>query len=296
MQDTRSGEFIRSARDEPGPRDWILDIYGSFVRDAGGWIAVAHLLAFLNSLGFSASSGRSALSRMKRRGEIEACTVDGQRGYRLTEQAEQWFADGTPRILGRPPGEVEESWVLASFSVPESDRSLRYRIRARLEALGFGSVAGGLLIAPGHLMNESMRALQRGGLTDRVHLWHAEYTGFEDPAELVSTAWNLDLIQSAYDEYGTFADELTARPPARDDAEAFVRFLENVQAWRELPFIDPEIPLRYLPAGWPRDAARARFDALAGQFRPGATRHFIETIVPNESATASAGHSRGESY
>lgn len=276
-----SGEFIRSARGDPGPRDWILDIYGSFVRDVGGWIAVGDLLAFLEPLGVSGASGRSALSRMKRRNEIDPVTVGRRRGYRLTDSAEQWFADGTPRIMGdQLRGADDGRWVLASFSVPEQHRSIRYRIRARLEALGFGNMAAGLLIAPGHLMDETVRALARAQLTEFVHLWMAEYAAFDHLTRVVAGAWDLDTIRAAFDDYEDIADELSASPPPSSDSEAFSKYLINVQAWRELPFMDPGIPLAYLPAGWPGDSARTRFASLASELRPAALRHF-RSVVSN---------------
>lgn len=280
MVNAHSGEFIRSARGEPGPRDWILDLYGSFVREFGGWIAVADILTFVESLGVSAASGRSALSRMKRRNEIVASTVAGRRGYRLTETAEQWFEDGTARIMEGPPRDADDrQWVLASFSVPEENRSVRYRIRARLEALGFGSVAGGLMIAPGHLMDDAVRALRRAELIDHVHLWYAEYAAFDHLADVVADAWDLDRIRVEFDRYLELADELVSRPPPSSDAEAFARYLTNVNAWRELPFMDPGIPLRYLPEGWPSEAARKRFDGLTELLRPAAWRHFVQVTA-----------------
>ena len=81
---TDQTDFVRSARKLPGPRDWILDIYGSFVREFGGWIAVADLLELLESLDVSGPSARSALSRMKTQGELESESAGTSRGYRLT--------------------------------------------------------------------------------------------------------------------------------------------------------------------------------------------------------------------
>ena len=42
-------------RTEPGPRDYVLNLFGLFIRDSGGWIAVADLLALLESLGVALS-------------------------------------------------------------------------------------------------------------------------------------------------------------------------------------------------------------------------------------------------
>lgn len=275
---TVGGDFNRSFRDSAGPRDWILDLFGSFVRDFGGWIAVADLLDLVQTMDVSEASGRSALSRMKSRGEIEAVQKGAQRGYALTPAAEQWFQDGTVRIMEGPPSTISDDWVLASFTVPEQNRSIRYRIRSRLQGLGFGQVSGGLMIAPGHITDEAVRMLSRAQFTEYVELWKSQHLGFGDPADLVARAWDLDMILEAYNTYLVAADELLARPPAADDEDAFVRYLINVNAWRELPFLDPGIPLRHLPDDWPSDEARTKFDRLATDLRSAAWSHFVRRV------------------
>lgn len=275
---TVGGDFNRSSRDSAGPRDWILDLYGSFVRDFGGWIAVADLLELVQTLGVSEASGRSALSRMKSRGEIEALRKGSQRGYVLTPAAEQWFQDGNVRIMEGSSSTIGDEWVLASFTVPEQNRSIRYRIRSRLQGLGFGQVSGGLMIAPGHITDEAVRMLSRAQFTEYVELWKSQHLGFGDPADLVADAWDLDSILDAYNAYLAVADELLARPPVSDDKDAFVRYLININAWRELPFLDPGISLRHLPDGWPSAQARTKFNRLATDLRSSAWSHFVRQV------------------
>ena len=271
-------EFHRASRELPGPRDWILDIFGSFVREFGGWIAVADLLVLLETIGVPASSGRSALSRMKRRGELEAISLGTHRGYSLTQTAEQWFQDGTPRIMKGPPETSKDSWLLASFTVPEENRSVRYRIRAGLHELGFGHVSGGLMIAPAYFADEVRSSISRAEYTDYVELWQAEHLGFGDLRELVARAWNLDEILQVYAEYVEVAEKLASQPPPFSDEEAFVHYLVNLNAWRDLPFLDPGLPLAHLPEGWPSEDARAMFGELAGELRPAAWRHFTQLL------------------
>lgn len=271
-------EFVRSSRELPGPRDWILDLFGSFVRDFSGWIGVADLLSLLASLGVNEASGRSALSRMKRQGELESATSDGVRGYALTASAERWFADGTPRIVVGPRSTDDDLWVIAAFSVPEVDRNVRYRIRTRLQALGFGQLSGGLMIAPSSILDEAVRALERAELTDHVEMWEARHVGFSSIDQMVSEGWDLPRIEAAYGNYLELASSLDELESPATDEHAFIRYLSNINAWRELPFMDPSIPLQYLPPDWPSAHARATFTRIAADLRPGATRHFVSVV------------------
>ena len=275
-------EFVRSLRSERGPRDRILDIFGSFVRAFGGWIAVADLLQLLESLDVAETSGRSALSRMKRQGEIVQTKRGSVRGYALTESSEEWFVDGTARIMSGPRSESEDLWVLAAFTVPENARKVRYRIRARLQDLGFGQLSGGLMIAPASISDETVRALQRSDLTEYVDLWSSRHVGFLPIEELVASAWDLESIATAYRAYLTLAADLEAAAPPVDEEAGFVRYVAHINAWRELPFMDPGISDQYLPEGWPAVRARATFSRIEGSLRPGAWRHFVRVAATGQ--------------
>ena len=271
MNTKASGATRWTPRTEPGPRDYVLNLYGLFIRESGGWIAVADLLALLESLGVANAPGRSALSRMKRQGELEAVSRGAKRGYTLTEPAEEWFADGTERIMEGFPAGHEGWWVLAAISAPEGDRKIRYQIRTRLAGLGFGQLASGLMIAPASILDEAARALERADLASYVELWRSEHVGSTPMDEIISSAWDLPFIAECYAEYLELAAGV--RPPAEDEA-TFVEYVRHVHAWRELPFIDPGLPDAHLPDGWPATKARAEFEAVSDELRPGAQRHF----------------------
>lgn len=215
---------------------------------------------------------------MKRRGELQSVSRGNRRGYSLTEAAEQWFEDGATRIMEGPPEGDDDEWLLASFTVPEESRSVRYRIRSRLQDLGFGQVSGGLMIAPANLLEEATNALVRADFTEYVALWKAEHLGFGDLRELVSTAWDLDAILRVYEEYLAFAHEMAAMPAPVSDSDSFVRYLTNVNAWRDLAFLDPGIPLKHLPDEWPSGPARGAFTQLGAELRPAAHRHFVRVV------------------
>ena len=274
----------------PNPRETILDLYGSFIRDFGGWVPVADLVRMLDTLGIDGASARSAVSRMKRAGILQSAIREGAKGYTLTAPAEEWFADGDQRILHRTGPVDHTRWVLASFSVPEDERMVRYRIRARLGALGFGQAAGGLMVAPVAVMAETERTLRREGLDSYVTLWDASHGGFTSTAAMVASAWDLPAIRAAYDAYVASQRPVLAALDAVifDDREAFRRYVNNVNAWRALPYLDPGLPLSALPAGWPGSEAAQLFETVAARLRPGAWRWFVGVCSQNHRVRASA--------
>src|SRR3954451_22787412 len=124
------------------PRSLLMTFFGAFLRRLGGWIAVADLVALMGDLGLDEQAVRSAVSRLKRRGVIAPERRAGAAGYRLTDAGRAILEAGDARIFARPAAERgPHEWLLVSFSIPEAQRALRHRLRARLEWLGLGTVA-----------------------------------------------------------------------------------------------------------------------------------------------------------
>jgi phenylacetic acid degradation operon negative regulatory protein len=254
------------------PRALIVTVYGLYARQAGGWMSIAALVELLARCGVDEPSVRSAIFRLKRRGLLLAAPRGGVAGYELSDEALHILDEGDKRIFERRRATIDEGWVLAVFSVPESHRHHRHQLRSRLTWLGFGTVAAGVWIAPAHVLEEARTVLTRYGLDHYVELFTAGYTGFGDPAELVAKCWDLDRLD---DQYRSFlarqAPVLAAcRPGKRLDAgEAFADYVGALTQWRRLPFLDPGLPEAVLPVGWNGIRAADTFfelrDRLAGR-------------------------------
>jgi len=144
------------------PKSFILDVYGSCVRQLGGWLAIAELVDIMADLGQDSQAVRSSISRMKKSGLLRAETRRGSAGYALTEQALEILDDGDVRIFhSEQPAVLADGWAMAVFSVPENEREQRHQLRSRLIWLGFGQVAPGVWIAPRRVLTETRRLLQR---------------------------------------------------------------------------------------------------------------------------------------
>ncbi|MEU0741589.1 PaaX family transcriptional regulator C-terminal domain-containing protein [Streptomyces sp. NPDC006134] len=252
------------------PRSLIVTFYGAYGRHVPGPVPVAELIRLLAAVGVDAPSVRSSVSRLKRRGLLlPARTEQGAAGYELSPQARQLLDDGDRRIYATaPPG--DEGWVLAVFSVPESERQKRHVLRSRLAGLGFGTAAPGVWIAPARLYDETRHALERLRLDGYVDLFRGEHLGFTPTARAVARWWDLDAVAGEHEAFlGRHArvlEEWERRADTPPEA-AYRDYLLALDSWRRLPYADPGLPARLLPDGWPGARSAAVFRALHARLR-----------------------------
>ena len=266
------------------PKDRILDVYGSFAQEGGGWLAIGDLIQLLAVLDVDAQSVRSAASRMKRRGLLVAEKRDGVAGYALSSRADEILHDGRTRIFGMAESttesvvanEAESGWIIVLFSVPEAERQKRYLIRSRLERLGFGQGPASSWLAPAGILAETERMLMRQGLIEYVTIWRGELMGFSSIQDLAASSWELGEIQARYDVYLETYEPLEQRwlESPGQDGEAFGVYIQQNAVWRELPYLDPGLPASVTPADWPGIEARALFARFEKLLRPQAARFF----------------------
>ncbi|MGO9050974.1 MAG: PaaX family transcriptional regulator C-terminal domain-containing protein [Streptosporangiaceae bacterium] len=198
------------------PRALIVTICGLYAREAGGWLSVAALIRMMAELGVDEAAVRSAISRLKRRGVLEPRRRGGAAGYALSERGREILAEGDRRIFGRPRARLADGWLVAVFSVPESERGRRHALRSRLAWLGFGIVSAGVWIAPAHLAAETTDVLARYGLSGYVDLFRADYLAFGEVREQLRRWWDLDRLEQLYqaflDDAAPVRERWLARP------------------------------------------------------------------------------------
>ncbi|GGX26460.1 PaaX family transcriptional regulator [Streptomyces chryseus] len=273
------------------PRSLIVSLYGAYGRTPGGGGApmpVAELIRLLAAVGVDAPSVRSSVSRLKRRGLLVAArTPRGAAGYALSEDAHQLLDDGDRRIYDRPAPKLAEGWVLAVFSVPESERAKRHVLRSRLARLGFGSAAPGVWIAPARLYEETRHTMERLQLSPYVDLFRGEHLGFAATEEAVARWWDLAAIAKQHEQFldlhepvlraWVARDRRQADPEAgggtaggslsADPEHAYRDYLLALDSWRRLPYADPGLPAELLPANWPGARSAAVFAQLHARLR-----------------------------
>lgn len=256
--------------EQHAPRSLIVTFYGAYGRFAPGPVPVAELIRLLAAVGVDAPSVRSSVSRLKRRGLLlPARTATGAAGYALSPDARQLLDDGDRRVYAASPP-ADDTWVLAVFSVPESERQKRHVLRSRLSGLGFGTAAPGVWLAPSRLYEETRHTLERLRLDAYVELFRGEHLGYAPTAEAVARWWDLAAIAKQHeaflDRHARVLHDWEARSDTPDE-EAYRDYLFALDSWRHLPYADPGLPPALLPQDWPGARSAAVFRALHERLR-----------------------------
>lgn len=284
-----TAETLRTFGGEPNdvtlratrPQSLIITIFGAFSRDIGGWLPVSALLSSMGELGIEDAAVRSALSRFKRRGILLADKRGTTAGYSLSENAWRTFDVGDARVLQRRQPPENTGWVLAAFSIPESSRDVRYRLRSRLARVGFAQVGGGLWIAPRALESDVRYIVDVLGIHDHVDIFGADHIGFGATIDAVHEWWNLDAIAEQYAAFTNTYLEVGRAYQQRTSIEpgaAFADYTRVLTSWRPLPYVDPGLPREYLPNDWAGDPATNVFYQLHDQLAPIA-QEYVTSLV-----------------
>ncbi|MEU1593936.1 PaaX family transcriptional regulator C-terminal domain-containing protein [Streptomyces sp. NPDC005708] len=259
-----------SVSDQHAPRSLIVTFYGAYGRFAPGPVPVAELIRLLAAVDVDAPSVRSSVSRLKRRGLlVPARTTTGAAGYALSPDARQLLDDGDRRVYATTPPK-DEGWVLAVFSVPESERQKRHLLRSRLAGLGFGTAAPGVWIAPARLYEETRHTLERLRLDPYVDFFRGDHLGFTPTVRAVARWWDLTAIAGQHEAFlerhAPVLQGWEARPTTPPE-DAYRDYLLALDSWRHLPYVDPGLPAELLPVDWPGARSAAVFRALHERLR-----------------------------
>ena len=264
------------------PRHLIVTVYGLYSRSDGGWLSVASLISLLADLGVDEPAVRSSISRLKRRGILHARRHGGSAGYELSDEARAILSEGDDRIFRRQRATPADGWMLAVFSVPESERHKRHVLRSQLTRLGFGTAAPGVWIAPAHLSEPTAEMLRRLGLDSYADLFRADHFAFGDLAEKVRQWWDLEELERLYRDFlETHIPVLRRwrRRRTRPERDAFADYVRVLTDWRHLPYLDPGLPEELLPEDWIGIRAADLFFTLKSQLEEAARAHVTDVIT-----------------
>ena len=252
-------------------RTVLITFLGSVVRRLGDWMPIAGTVELTAELGLDAPSVRTAVSRLKKRGWLVSETREGVRGYALTSVALSELSAGDEVIWhARRPADLADGWCLVTFSIPETARARRDRLRSHLAALGFGNVSTAAWIAPARMRAAAERAIVELDLEAFCAVFAGDYVAGADLPTLVSRCWDLQALD---DRYRAFIEHFSDADADGGPADAFTTYLTLVDEWRRLPFQDPGLPSDVLPADWHGAPALALFERLVDRLEGAALAH-----------------------
>ncbi|MFC9999905.1 PaaX family transcriptional regulator C-terminal domain-containing protein [Nocardia sp. NPDC127526] len=230
-------------------------ILGLYIRDLGGWIAIADFSALMAGLGVPEQSARTAVARLKVKGVLDPETRSGRSGYRLTPAAEAMYTRGDPRIYGFRQMTESDAWHLISFTIPESARPARHQLRRRLTSIGCGTVSPGLWICPHYLAPEATAIITALDLNDYVTTFRAtDLTIPDTPRAAAARWWDLTTLATLHRSFLQNHHAITESGHLTDE-QTFRLFVPLLDEWRTIPYLDPGLPDSMLPADWPGPAS-----------------------------------------
>jgi phenylacetic acid degradation operon negative regulatory protein len=248
-----TSEVLDDIDARPGSTASLLRTFiGLFLRPLGGWISAADLVALAGDLGIPTAQARTGITRLKQKGLLLADRDDAI-GYRLNPAAVPMLERGDRRIFAMREMQDQDPWCLISFSIPESARSVRHQLRRRLQWIGAGTVSPALWMCPGHLQGEVELLLDELDARRWVTLFQAGAPQTAVPlVDAAADWWDLEALRT---EHLAFQRSLDALPQ-----EPFAAYVQLIDSWRVLPYVDPGLPPSMLPADWP---GRRSFDEFA---------------------------------
>ncbi len=264
-----------------GPRAAMLTLYGDYVLHRGGEIGIGSLVRLMSNFGLSEQAIRSAVSRMCRSGFLKAKRSNRKSYYSLTSEGHSLLTEGAQRIFQRKESHWDGNWNIVSYSIPESMRQARDRLRLELGWLGYGALGEATWISPHDRTREVNNLLQKFNIEEYVHIFSAQHQGSIDPRKIVSHCWDLGKIHQKYADFlADYRPKLEGHRKRLEagetiePSECFVARFNLIHEYRKLPFFDPDLPLELLPENWLRPEAAALFNEYRGLLTEKANEYF----------------------
>mgnify|MGYP001416691309 CR=1 FL=1 len=270
----------------------LFTLYGDYAYPQGADLWLGSLVELANALGISEGAARSAVARLAREGWIGARRTSNRSYYGLSESGRRLIEEGTRRIYVRRSA-WNGRWCLLTYSIPESKRAHRDRIRKRLAWLGFGALGGGTYVSPRDVADEVQALTDEHGVHEFAHVFSATFVGPGRNESLAAQCWDLPAIAARYESFVSHYAPLFRRDRRRhgdgslQDLDAFAVRFALTHDFRRFPFIDPDLPAALLPKHWAGGRARDLFERYHDMLEAGAVRFFSSVAgVPSKPSHA----------
>jgi phenylacetic acid degradation operon negative regulatory protein len=259
--DDEAGSSWLGGLPEASGRSPLVTVLGELVLPARKPVRTASLLYVLQGMGANEAAARRSIARAADSGWI---TGEGPRRevhWWLTDPLITAVGDITRRAvsLTAPPQRWDRRCVIVYVRIPMSKRLARRPLHRQLRWIGFGNPMPGLWVSP-HVD----RVLEVQSLVRELDLQNGvvafvgtlEDIGLTD-TDIVHQGWDLERATAHYARLLDMFEKLQPRP----GDEVLFAHLSLVHEWRELPYIDPQLPPELLP-NWIGRHAADRFDTL----------------------------------
>ncbi|MCX7572188.1 phenylacetic acid degradation operon negative regulatory protein PaaX [Tumebacillus sp. DT12] len=259
-------------------RPWSLlfTLYGDPIRYYGGEVPISGLIRLMAEFGFTEGAVRAAVHRMSQQGWLTSRREARASYYSLSPRGQERIEEAADRIYAVEGSDWDGKWRLFHYSIPESHRKIREKLRKEMAWLGYGTLNGNAWIAPFDRLRQVRRLLQQYELEEHVQMFVADNVGPYSDRELVRKCWPVDEMKALYEE---FIDDFEirmadARKGTLSDAQAFVLKTLLVHEYRKFLFVDPGLPDELLETEWAGRRASKMFRDWYRELNAPAQRFF----------------------
>jgi phenylacetic acid degradation operon negative regulatory protein len=259
-------------------RSLLRTICGEYMHSAQDWTWTQTLVHALTLFEVDEPAARRALLRTADEGWLER-RQDGRRVcWRLTSTGRRLTLDARDRVFEFRSGRADwnKEWLFLLLTT--RDERMRNLARRRLAWTGFGWMSSGLAISP-HVERESEagRILEELDLVEDAVSFRATMGTIGVSKHVITEAWDLDDLAVRYADFVALPRRL--RP--RSGADVFVASTNLVHEWRRFVYLDPGLPLEFLPPKWIGIDAQRAFDRYYAKWQPQANSWFAELNEEN---------------
>jgi phenylacetic acid degradation operon negative regulatory protein len=243
----------------------LRTVMGEYMVAEGRWTWTQTLVRALELFGFDGATTRQALLRTTREEWLES-KRDGRRvKWRLSKAGWRATIEAHERVNHFESGRADWNgkWLLLVVATPD-DRS-RVLIRRRLGWAGFAVLPSGQAMISPHVEREeeARRMLELLGLRKHAVSFTAVTGAIGLPKQMIAGAWDLGDLER---RYRAFVGQMKALRP-RSERDVFVAYTRLIHEWRRFPYLDPGLPLEFLPPGWIGREAKLVFDDRRARWR-----------------------------
>jgi phenylacetic acid degradation operon negative regulatory protein len=243
----------------------LLTVLGEYVLGEGGRAWAEGLIEAMLQLGVDEADAHEELARAGAEDWLTRRKLSGQAAWELTNRLHRTLEEGAQRVdsLGQLVVHWDGRWLALFVADPIGDDEQFGRLRSRLAWAGLGELGPGSWVGPRPAARVGVKqVLDEFGLATAASLFVGRLDG--DPDDMVRKVWDLDRLGAQYDH---FVDEVSSWRPRTYD-EVFVCYTRLVHEWRHFPFLDPDLPSRFLPPDWSGSHAVDTFQRLRRHWRP----------------------------
>ena len=268
----------------PKAKSLLVTVYGDAIQHHGGCAGLGSVITLAGALGLNERVVRTSMVRLANEEWLVSSQIGRRSFYRLTDIGRHRFDAVEERIYRRADTGWDGYWTLLIANIPPGDGERRDALRRYLGWLGFGQLAGGIMLHPNPDPNAVRQAIldaQAGGQVVVMRATTESWTEAGALHDVLDTCWTLSRLADDYTDFlETFRPLWLAMSGTGelDPETCFVVRTILMHGFRRALLRDPMLPDQLLPADWPGNSARLLCRNLYRRIQAPA-EHYVMSVL-----------------